>query len=169
MVIFGQYNMGDVPFRDVFIHPVIQDGKVTELSDRELAVLRSLASGAVESRAEITLLHVVSPVELDYPTARAELDHWQSLAETDTPVGRSLRLAMESAEAANLKTIVKGRRGKVVEEILAEIKSGGYDLVCMGSPFSGNALRQLYAPNVTAEVSEGSGCPVITARFKREE
>ena len=26
MVIFGQFNMKDVPFRDVFIHPVIQDG-----------------------------------------------------------------------------------------------------------------------------------------------
>jgi valyl-tRNA synthetase len=26
MVIFGQFNMGDVPFRDVYIHPVIQDG-----------------------------------------------------------------------------------------------------------------------------------------------
>jgi valyl-tRNA synthetase len=26
MVIFGQFNMGDVPFNDVFIHPVIQDG-----------------------------------------------------------------------------------------------------------------------------------------------
>lgn len=27
MVIFGQFNMGDVPFRDVYIHPVILDGK----------------------------------------------------------------------------------------------------------------------------------------------
>jgi len=27
MVVFGQYNMGAVPFRDVYIHPVIQDGK----------------------------------------------------------------------------------------------------------------------------------------------
>ena len=26
MVIFGQFNVGDVPFREVFIHPVIQDG-----------------------------------------------------------------------------------------------------------------------------------------------
>jgi valyl-tRNA synthetase len=27
MVIFGQFNMGDVPFKNVYIHPVIQDGK----------------------------------------------------------------------------------------------------------------------------------------------
>ncbi|GAC1467337.1 MAG: valine--tRNA ligase [Isosphaeraceae bacterium] len=32
MVIFGQFNMGDVPFRDVFIHPVIQDGKGQRMS-----------------------------------------------------------------------------------------------------------------------------------------
>ena len=32
MVIFGQFNMGDVPFKDVFIHPVIQDGKGQRMS-----------------------------------------------------------------------------------------------------------------------------------------
>ena len=26
MVIFGQFNMGEIPFKDVYIHPVIQDG-----------------------------------------------------------------------------------------------------------------------------------------------
>ena len=32
MVILGQYNCGEVPFKDVFIHPVIQDGKGQRLS-----------------------------------------------------------------------------------------------------------------------------------------
>ena len=32
MVIFGEFNTGDVPFKDVFIHPVIQDGKGQRMS-----------------------------------------------------------------------------------------------------------------------------------------
>ncbi|HET7145430.1 MAG TPA: universal stress protein [Anaerolineales bacterium] len=123
---------------------------------------------ATKSRAEITLLHIVPPFDLDYPTARAVNKNWQHLTETDTPIGRSLRQALETAKNEGLTANVKARQGNVVEEILNEIKEGSYDLLCMGSTYSVNSLRQMYAPNVTAEIAEGATCPVLTARYKRE-
>ncbi len=123
---------------------------------------------AIKSRAEITLLHIVPPLDLDYPTARTVNKNWKNLAETETPVGQSLRQALEIAKNDGLAANVKARQGNVVEEILAELKEGNYDLLCMGSSYSVNSLRQMYAPNVTAEITEGASCPVLTARYKRE-
>jgi nucleotide-binding universal stress UspA family protein len=121
---------------------------------------------AMKSQAEVTLLHIVPPVDLDYPPARAASEHWQDLINTDSMLGRNLRKAVEIVQAAGLTAHAEVRQGHVVEEIASAMKAGNYDLLCMGSPFSGNALRQLYAPNVTAEIAESARCPVLTARHK---
>lgn len=123
---------------------------------------------AIKSRAEITLLHIIPPIDMNYPTARTVSENWQNLQETDTPIGRSLRQALTIAKNEGLIANIKARQGNVVEEILAETKEGNYDLLCMGSIYSTNALRQLYAPNVTAEIAEHAICPVLSARYKRE-
>jgi len=122
---------------------------------------------AMKSRAEVTLLHIIPPFDLDYPTARTVNKNWQNLTETNTPVGQSLRQALEIAKNDGLTANVKSRQGNIVEEIMAEVKEGKYDLLCMGSIYSTNALRQLYAPNVTAEIAESGLCPVLFARYKR--
>lgn len=116
--------------------------------------------------AAVTLLMVVPPVDLDYPEARSIRENWQTLAETDTLPGRSLREGLASAASLGVKASVKTRNGIIVEEILDEIKTGGYDLVCMGSPFSAHSLRQLFTPNVTAEVAETAQAPILTMRFQ---
>lgn len=121
---------------------------------------------AMKSRAEVMLLHIVPPVDMDYPTARLASEHWQDLIHTDTVLGRNLRKAVETASSAGLTAQVEVRRGHVVEEISAVMKAGDYDLLCMGSPYGVNALRQLYTPNVTAEIAEAAPCPVLTARHK---
>jgi nucleotide-binding universal stress UspA family protein len=124
---------------------------------------------AAMTRAEVTLLTVIPPVDLDYPEARAVRENWNRLAETDTLAGRSLRQGLEIARVAGLQATVKGRNGNVVEEIMAEVEEGNYDMLCMGSPYSSNALRQLYTPNVTAEIAETDMVPVLTARYVREK
>lgn len=120
------------------------------------------------ARAEVVLLTVVPPIDLDYPAAREVRENWQRLAETDTPPGRSLRQGLEIARAAGLQVSVKVRNGSVLEEILAETNEGNYDLLCMGSLFSSHTLRQLYTPNITAEIAETDLVPVLTARYTRE-
>ena len=116
------------------------------------------------SRADVTLLHVIPPTDLDYPTTRRALEHADDLQDTDTVLGRSLRKGLEIATAAGLNAKLVTRQGHVVEQILAEIKGGSYDMVCMGSRYSTLALRQLYTPNVTAEVAEAANCPLLTVR-----
>ena len=120
-------------------------------------------------KVPLTLLHVVPPIDLDYPESRTVRDNLDHLVDTDTLLGRTLRQALDEANKVILKTELKIRQGNVVEEILAEVKSGDYDLVCMGSLYSGHGLRQFYAPNVTAEVAEAIGCPVLTVRFQTPE
>ncbi|RJP51931.1 MAG: universal stress protein [Anaerolineaceae bacterium] len=117
--------------------------------------------------SEVTLLTVVTQMDLDYPEARHVRENWQHLADTDTLTGRGLRRGLEFAQQAGLRASVKVRNGNVVEEILAELKEGNYDLLVMGSLFSANALRQMYTPNVTAEIAETDLVPVLTARYAR--
>ncbi len=119
----------------------------------------------VFTQAEVRLLHVIPPIDLDYPTARSVRQHGQDLVDTDTLPGRNLRRALEIARAAGLTANIRVRQGNVVEEILSEVREGDYDLVCMGSPYSAHGLRRLYTPNVTDEVAERIRCPLLTARY----
>ena len=122
---------------------------------------------ASANQADVTILHVVPPTDLDYPTTRGLRGHTNDLAETNTLPGRSLRHALEIAQNAGLNARAIARQGIIVEEILAELREGNYDMVCMGSSYSANTLRQYYAPNVTAEVAVSAHCPVLTARYQR--
>jgi nucleotide-binding universal stress UspA family protein len=118
-------------------------------------------------KASVTLLHVVPLIDMDYPEARTVRENWDHLEDTDTFSGNNLRRGIELARTVNLDATLKVRQGNVIEEIVAEIRHGDYDLVCMGSPYSSpQGLRQLYAPNVTAEVAEAIGCPVLTVRLQ---
>jgi nucleotide-binding universal stress UspA family protein len=118
------------------------------------------------NKAELTILYVIPPADLDYPSARNVQNHVNDLINTDTLPGRSLRRALDFAQNAGLSAKSTARQGNIVDEILAEIREGDYDLVCMGSAYSGHTLRQYYSPNVTAEVAASAHCPILTTRHK---
>lgn len=119
---------------------------------------------ATAARAEVTLLHVIPPTGLDYPTTRDVREHARDLQDTNTVLGRSLKRALQAVETAGLRAKLTTRQGHIVEEILTELKEGNYDMICMGSHYSAQALRHLYLPDVTAEVAEAAHCPMLTVR-----
>lgn len=113
--------------------------------------------------AELTFLHVIPPVESErLPGQGHDIDE-QELAE-DASV-RILQEARKHADAKGVPSNVVVRQGNVVNQILEELQSTQYDLVCMGSSFSDqDSLRHLYTPNVTAEIAEAINAPILTAR-----
>ncbi len=121
------------------------------------------------NKAAITFLTIVPPVDLDYPEAREVRDHWKNLAETDTLPGRTLRDGLKRAQAGGVEARIKIRHGNIVEQILLEIKETNYDLICMGSQYSFHGLRQVYSPNITADVAELAHIPILTQRFPKPQ
>lgn len=124
---------------------------------------------ATKVKVPVTLLHVVPLINRDYPETRTVRKNWDHLEDTDSLLGRTLKEGLSKAQKAGLETDLKIRQGNVIEEILGELKEGDYDLVCMGSLHSAQGLRQMYAPNVTAEVAEVIGCPVLAVRYLPKE
>jgi nucleotide-binding universal stress UspA family protein len=120
---------------------------------------------AASVKVPVTLLHVVPPIDIDFPESRTVRKNWDHLEDTDSLLGRTLKKGLSKARKAGLDTDLKIRQGNVIEEILGELREGDYDLVCMGSLHSAHGLRQMYAPNVTAEVAETIGCPVLAVRY----
>jgi nucleotide-binding universal stress UspA family protein len=117
-------------------------------------------------QAEVVILHVVAPADITMPSTHDVRQNLNNLAETDTLPGRNLRKGLDLAQQLGVNARVITRQGHIVEQILAEIKEGDYDIVCMGSAFSAYSLRQIYTPNVTADVAEAAHLPVLTARYR---
>ena len=120
---------------------------------------------AAQVNAKLTFLHVVPPVDLNYPVAKEILDNWNHLLDTDTPPAQELRAALTLAEGKGIKARVVFRHGHPIHQIKTEVEENTYDLICMGSSFNDQeSLRHLYAPNVTAEIAEAVNIPVLTVR-----
>jgi nucleotide-binding universal stress UspA family protein len=124
---------------------------------------------AQSHQASVTLMTVIPPIDFDYPESRRMRADMNTLLESDTLTGHYLRAGLQTAREMGVESLVKIREGLVVQEILNEIKTGNYDLVCMGSTYSSQGLRQFFTPNVTAEVAEAMACPLLTARYSGEE
>lgn len=112
MVIFGQFNMGDVPFKDVFIHPVIQDGDGKRMS-------KSAGNG-------------IDPVDIIEAYGADALRYTLAISATET---QDLRMPVEPVKDAEGRVAVRKAPGQPLEFIpLAEAKALPKELRVNTSP-----------------------------------
>jgi nucleotide-binding universal stress UspA family protein len=106
-------------------------------SGAETSVLRRFTLQVAElisGEEEITILHVMSQISAGPGVAdRQLLADAQELIAEDAPEGRLLAQDMRLLERQGIHPIGKVRHGLVVDEILAEARSGDYDLVVIGA------------------------------------
>jgi nucleotide-binding universal stress UspA family protein len=83
--------------------------------------------------------------------------------EVRTAVERDLRRVLTARRASDVKVEIVVRKGKVVQEILAQAKADRSDLVVIGSHGRGGVER-LVLGSVAEKVLRLATCPVLTVR-----
>lgn len=119
---------------------------------------------AKRTGAALSILHVAETAHYHYPTIEKMETHWKDLLSADIPQARHLRALLAQAKAQGVEATLQVRHGAVVREIIAEARTGQYDLVVMGSKYSSHSLRRQYLPDVAAEVMESLSSPVLIVR-----
>jgi nucleotide-binding universal stress UspA family protein len=114
--------------------------------------------------AEVTLLYVIPQPLLHYPILREIEDAWGALLQTDTLQGRNLKAGRDTLRGLGVETGISLRHGPVVEQIMAEIREGEYDLVALGSTYAAHSLHRYFVRSITDLVVEQAGRPVLVVR-----
>ena len=84
-----------------------------------------------------------------------------ALLASDSVLGRNLRAEKEMIEAAGIATEVRVRSGLVAAEIAAEIETGDYDLVVLGSKPSRDVFSDYLLGNMTRRLVNWVPRPVL--------
>jgi len=119
------------------------------------------------AQAAVTVLHVMSQVPLNdtayLPDLAATAD---DLMARHTREGLHLQSALDVLQQRTPHSTAKVRHGFVVDEILAELRQGDYDLLVFGAHLA-RGLNRWLLDDVTAHLIEEATTPVLVVRGNR--
>jgi nucleotide-binding universal stress UspA family protein len=119
---------------------------------------------ACKSQLSVTILHVLPDIAPIYQTLIEREETLDKVLASATSLGRNLRSEKTALESAGVTAEIKLRYGLVVEEILAEATSGGYDMIVTGSAPAHAPIRTYILGDVTQELINRADCAVFVVR-----
>ena len=132
--------------------------------DRSPSSLQALGYAIALARWQSARLHLLEVVEEAPPPGVSRAPKSDAVPnETQTALERDLRRVLTARRASDVKVEILMRKGKVVQQILAQAKASRSDLVVIGSHGRGGVQR-LVLGSVAEKVLRLATCPVLTVR-----
>ena len=114
--------------------------------------------------ASATLLHVVSQQSLLFEGFQARHGTVESFLVDDSPEAKTLRQATAMLRDRGVACELKGRVGPVLDEILAELRVGSYDMLVIGAHRVASALDRILLEDITDDLLDVSPLPVLVVK-----
>ena len=132
--------------------------------DRSPSSLQAFGYAIALARWQSARLNLLEVIEEAPPPGVTRAPKSDSVPnETRTALERDLRRVLTARRASDVKVEIFMRKGKVVQEILAQAKASRSDLVVIGSHGRGGVQR-LVLGSVAEKVLRLATCPVLTVR-----
>jgi nucleotide-binding universal stress UspA family protein len=113
--------------------------------------------------AELTVLHVLGPLRLEFAMVRPTVERYHELIEARREqVEQELSqigAPLEPGETVHRQVA----EGDAASEIIERAHHGGFDLIVMSTRGSGPLRRWLLVGSVTSKVLYGADCPVMSS------
>ena len=115
--------------------------------------------------ASVTLLHVMAEPPAIYADLVQLEEDVDALLQSDSELGRNLRVQKESLEKLGVSAAVRVRHGFVLDQVFEELRDGEHDLVVAGSSQSRGPWRHYIMGDLTRSILNRADCPVLVARI----
>lgn len=139
----------------------------TTLDENQTAPVTLGIQFAQRAQARVTILHVMSQIALadDAPEAPLEMTAEESI-EKQTREGKRFQQILAQFDAQNIPAQPVIRHGLVVDEVLAEVIEGDYDLLVLGAHAYSirSRLQSFLVEDITNTILLNTRCPVLIAR-----
>ena len=128
---------------------------------RTNAAVRLAGEIAQGARAQVTLLHVLTPTPLMERGWKREMPDSAAFLQSDALQAQHLREELALLHDLRLEPAFTLRSGRPLDEILAEARAGDYDMVAIGSTTAAGRLVKVAVGGITDKVAERAGRPVL--------
>lgn len=119
--------------------------------------------------AAVTIMHVISQQSLLFEGFAQRHMTVDAFLDGSTAEATTIRDAAARLAACGVSAQTKGRVGLVLDEIMAELRVGGYDLLVIGAHQVASALDRILLEDITGDVLDVSPLPVLVVKSGGKE